>query len=174
MHTLSALYKLVNTNIAPKNSKVIKYASRPITKRLSGMQPISFSNIQNASRPNISAHIMPSSSPVPRVNRFSQKSTLPTCLFSSPSTAYSPNSRFLLPIRKLLIYTMKKNANIEKTTMPYMNILCAVFPFGRPPSPSENISPAISRYTPLITAVAIICGKYVRLSRRMFEKASFA
>ena len=77
---------------------------------------------------NISAQTMPSISPRPSVNRFSHLSTRPTCRFSSPSTAYRPNSRFLRPMRKLFTYSMKKNANMLKTTMPNENMACVVFP----------------------------------------------
>ena len=128
MRTRSVLYTLVTINMPPKNTSVIAYAFALITKRLPSAQSISLSSIQNASWPNMSAQTMPSISPRPSVNRFSHLSTRPTCRFSSPSTAYRPNSRFLRPIRKLFTYSMKKNANMLKTTMPKENMACVVSP----------------------------------------------
>jgi hypothetical protein len=56
------------------------------------------------------------------------------------------------------MYTIKKNANTENTTRPRPNSMEAVLPVGRFASPSENMSPAISKYTPLIIAVVSIYG----------------
>jgi hypothetical protein len=62
---------------------------------------------------------------------------------------------------------------MENTTSPKPNIDVAVAPDGRLFRPSENKSPPIRRYTPLIIAVVIIYGKKVFLFLRTLCRASF-
>ena len=54
---------------------------------------------------------------------------------------------------------MKANVNSAYTTSPKAKIIFAVSPLGVLVNPSEKSSPAMSRNTPLMTAVAIRYGR---------------